>query len=124
MEQKVLIRAAAFIFILTLSATAHLQAEVNFYSKIPQEELLPKLLDSMSDPELLGQVFLLGYSGALPTPAIMNWIGQHDLGGVKIFGWNARNLRELTESITIMQRRASQNRLEIPLTIATDQEGG
>ncbi len=123
MEQKILTRAviAAILFVVRIS---FLQAEVNFYTDIPSEQLLPKLVESMTDSELLGQVFLLGYSGSMPTPEIIAWIERHGLGGVKIFGWNARNLTDLTDSVSRMQRAANRTRLKIPLTIATDQEGG
>ncbi len=124
MEQKILTRVAVLCLLFSLVSTASVFAQINFYSDIPSDKLLPKLLDSMSDEELLGQVFLLGYAGSLPTPQIMDWITHHGLGGVKIFGWNARNLADLTRSISEMQTAASKNRLQIPLTVATDQEGG
>lgn len=124
MEQRALTQRTIFSLLLTVLTTASLQAEVNFYTNMPTEQLLPRLLTSMDDSELLGQVFLLGYAGSLPTPKIMGWITEHGLGGVKIFGWNARNIADLTESITRMQRAATETRLKIPLTVATDQEGG
>ena len=78
----------------------------------------------MNDTELLGQVFMLGYFGRTPSPETLRWIGEKKIGGIKIFGWNAENLRDLTRSITMLQQEATETRLSIPLLIATDQEGG
>ena len=95
-----------------------------FFSALPAGALTQVLVSTMSDRELLGQVFMLGYDGDLPSPEILAWIRDHGLGGVKIFGWNATSLRALTKSITMMQTAALGTRLHIPLLIATDQEGG
>ncbi len=83
-----------------------------------------QMIAVMDDSELLGQVFLLGYFGQTPSPQIIDWIKNRHIGGVKIFGWNAENLQELGRSIGIMQFAAKESRLQIPLFIATDQEGG
>jgi len=95
-----------------------------FYSALPSTALAQVLVSTMSDEELLGQVFMLGYDGDLPSPEILAWIRDHGLGGVKIFGWNATSLGNLTKSIGLMQTAALGTRLRIPLLIATDQEGG
>ena len=85
---------------------------------------IDRIIASMNDTELLGQIFMLGYFGSKPSEEILHWIGEKKIGGVKIFGWNAEDLGELTESIVQMQRTAAQTRHSIPLFIATDQEGG
>ncbi len=95
-----------------------------FYTALPAGALTQVLASTMSNEELLGQVFMLGYDGDYPSPEILAWIRDHGLGGVKIFGWNATSLRALTKSITLMQKAAQETRLHIPLLIATDQEGG
>src|SRR6056297_1446444 len=83
-----------------------------------------RILASMSDKELLGQVFLLGYFGRSPSAEILDWIKNKHIGGIKIFGWNAENLQELAQSVGVLQSAATESRLKIPLFIATDQEGG
>lgn len=79
---------------------------------------------AMSDTELLGQVFMIGFSGPGADPTILSWIEEKRIGGVKIFGWNGTNLPRLARAAGTMQQRALATRLEIPLFIATDQEGG
>ena len=43
----------------------------------------------MSDEEVLGQILMMSYPGAVPDALLFDWIGKRALGGVKIFGWNA-----------------------------------
>lgn len=131
MEPKVLRSPArpgfllsAAILALFLAVAPRAVALNTFSTGIPAPSLVNTLIASMSDSELLGQVFLLGYSGTTATPPILEWIRKHDLGGVVVFGWNATNLTDLTRSIAEMQRTAHATKLQIPLLIGTDQEGG
>jgi beta-N-acetylhexosaminidase len=98
--------------------------EPDFWSDLPREELLDRLIQSMSDDELLGQVFMLGYIGVRPSEDVLHWIRGRNLGGVKIFSRNVSTLGGLADSIRSMQKAASENRLRIPLLVSTDQEGG
>lgn len=95
-----------------------------FWENEGEDSLVQTILAQMTDEEVLGQVFLLGYSGSSPSKEIMEWIRTRNIGGVKIFGWNAGNLQKLTSSISLMQKTAGSTRNAIPLLIATDQEGG
>ncbi len=88
------------------------------------EEIAESLIDSMSIEEILGQIFFLGYIGKKPSDEIKMWIKQRNLGGVKIFTRNVRDLENLSASIKEMQEIAVSNRYGIPLLVATDQEGG
>ncbi|MBR4159511.1 MAG: glycoside hydrolase family 3 protein [Spirochaetia bacterium] len=78
----------------------------------------------MSDEELAGQLFMISYPGVDPDETAIQWIEERNLGGIKIFGKNVESLPKLAENIGIMQDKASQTRLRIPLLTATDQEGG
>ncbi|WKC58165.1 glycoside hydrolase family 3 protein [Borrelia sp. P9F1] len=78
----------------------------------------------MSDKELLGQMFMISYPGEQITNFTLNFIKDKNLGGIKIFGWNAGSLPMLIDSINKAQVMSQRNRFKIPLFIATDQEGG
>jgi beta-N-acetylhexosaminidase len=78
----------------------------------------------MTDDELLGQVFFLGYQGVGPSPEIKSWISEHHIGGVKLFPRNVSDLRSLASDVNLMQALAARGRFQIPLFVATDQEGG
>ncbi len=82
------------------------------------------MASSMSDEELLGQVFMIGFHGPGADSAILSWIREKHIGGVKIFGWNGENLKVLARTSGTMQRAAIESGRGIPLFIATDQEGG
>jgi beta-N-acetylhexosaminidase len=89
-----------------------------------RDELIDELIASMNETEMLGQIFLFGWFGSAPSDDILYWIREKKIGGVKVFGWNAGDVEQLADSIATMQRAASESRHEIPLLVATDQEGG
>ena len=91
----------------------------------PDPSLLAEsLLNQMTDEEILGQLFLVGYSSTEPSALLLEWIRSRGIGGVKIFGWNAEDLHRLYRSVQKMQELSQRNRMKLPLFIATDQEGG
>ena len=79
---------------------------------------------SMDAGELAGQVLMLGYTGTRPSSEFLDWVREAGIGGVKVFGWNSTDLVALAEGLGEMQRTASRTRLQSPLLVATDQEGG
>jgi beta-N-acetylhexosaminidase len=87
-------------------------------------DLALRLTAEMTDEQALAQTFMLGWVGAEPSPLIMNWIRDRNIGGVKIFGWNTGNTRKLAETVGDLQKAALAARFGIPLLVATDQEGG
>jgi beta-N-acetylhexosaminidase len=96
----------------------------SFWDDRPDEELIEAILSQMTEEELLGQVFMLGYIGKRPSEEILSWIRSRNLGGVKIFTRNVDTLAGLSASIEEMQEVAGDGRFQIPLFISTDQEGG
>jgi beta-N-acetylhexosaminidase len=86
--------------------------------------LAAALVEAMSDEEALAQTFMLGWVGAEPSPLIMNWIRDRHIGGIKIFGWNTEDTRRLALTVGVLQKDSIDGALQIPLFVATDQEGG
>ncbi|MDR0718684.1 MAG: glycoside hydrolase family 3 protein [Treponema sp.] len=86
--------------------------------------LARRLADSMSDEQALAQCFMLGWVGAEPSPLILNWIRDRNIGGVKIFGWNTGDTKRLAATVGSLQKAALESGFGIPLFVATDQEGG
>jgi beta-N-acetylhexosaminidase len=113
----------AFVFGLGL-ALAFPSVPSRFWENRPDRDLVEKLVNDMTDEELLGQVFFLGYQGATPSPEIRRWISSRNLGGVKLFTRNVTTLPALASDIRTLQLLAQATRRQIPLFIATDQEGG
>lgn len=83
-----------------------------------------ELVASMSDEQRVAQILMLAWNGQEPSQEIMRWIRERNLGGVKIFGWNAEDLNVLTRSLATMQQASMDTDSGIPLFTATDQEGG
>jgi beta-N-acetylhexosaminidase len=83
---------------------------------------IDRIIASMSDRELIGQMVMIGFSGQsdMDKDAI-SLMQQYDVGNVILFGWNTRTFaqtKKLTENIR------SHNATDIPLTIGIDIEGG
>ena len=99
------------------------QNTVNFWTKLPNDELSRRITDEMTDSELLSQTFMFGWAGAEPPELLYQWV-ERGLGSVKVFGWNTDDIYLVAKSISTLQTRAGENRFQIPLFVATDQEGG
>ena len=95
-----------------------------FWRDAPVEEQVAYLLEAMSDSELLGQTLALGYRGTGFPDELRAWIEKRHLGSVKIFSRNVDGLGELAAGVGAMQEAARAARLQIPLLVITDQEGG
>ena len=88
------------------------------------EELASAIEAAMSDEQALAQTFMLGWVGAEPSPLIMDWIRERNIGGVKIFGWNTGDTLLLARTVGALQEASLAGTFKIPLLVATDQEGG
>ncbi|GHV71094.1 glycosyl hydrolase [Spirochaetia bacterium] len=88
------------------------------------ETLAQNIVNAMSDEQALAQTFMLGWVGAAPSPLIMDWIKDRNIGGIKIFGWNTGDTLRLAETVGTLQTAALEGPFNIPLLVATDQEGG
>ncbi|MDR2478972.1 MAG: glycoside hydrolase family 3 protein [Treponema sp.] len=88
------------------------------------QELAAAIETAMSDEQALAQTFMLGWVGAEPSPLIMDWIRDRNIGGVKIFGWNTEDTIRLAKTVGVLQEASLAGPFNIPLLVATDQEGG
>ncbi len=126
MELRLLSSRAARVLIalaILLSAAGH-AAALGFQDPGDPAALAAKISDAMTDQELLGQVFFLGWQGVGPSPDLLRWISTRAIGGVKIFPRNVADLPSLARDIATMQKLSVRGRFGIPLFVATDQEGG
>jgi beta-N-acetylhexosaminidase len=97
---------------------------VSFTDPGSEEALAAAIEKSMSDEQALAQTFMLGWVGAEPSPLIMDWIRERNIGGVKIFGWNTEDTLRLARTVGVLQEASLAGPFHIPLLVATDQEGG
>ena len=115
---------AALVLAALLLVTAGEVSALGFRDPGDPTVLAARITDAMTDDELLGQVFFLGWQGVGPSPDILRWIGTRQIGGVKIFPRNVSDLPSLARDVAGMQSLAQRGRFGIPLFVATDQEGG
>ncbi len=102
----------------------HLFPEPSFTDPGDPEILAGELVRAMTLEECLGQTLMFSWTGVQPSGEIDDWIGENNLGGIKIFGWNGYDDEALAATIGSYQEIALANRFAIPLLVATDQEGG
>ena len=116
--------AFALALLLAFPKNAAAQADINFWSDYPNEELADALVSRMSDEELYAQILMFGWAGAEPSDLLNEWVSSRGLGSVKVFGWNTDNTTLVARSVKSLQQKAQKRALQIPLFVATDQEGG
>ena len=114
----------ALAILLAFPKTAAAQGDINFWSDYPNEELADALVSRMSDEELYAQILMFGWAGAEPSDLLNEWVSSRGLGSVKVFGWNTDNTTLVARSVKSLQQKAQKRALQIPLFVATDQEGG
>jgi len=125
MEPRLLNRVARVLIAtaIVLGASAHAEA-LSFHDPGEPAQAAARIADAMTDQELLGQVFFLGWQGVGPSADLLRWISSRAIGGIKIFPRNVADLPSLARDIERMQRLSARSRFGIPLFVATDQEGG
>jgi len=116
------------IILLCSAASA---AALNFNDTGSEDELAKNITEALNNEELLAQTFMFGWkdSEGSPSREILEWISKRGIGGVKVFGWNSGNLEKLARTIGLFQNSALSGSsaaaaFDIPLFVATDQEGG
>ena len=117
---------AAVISLFLISSFANAQsskATVNFWDDLPNDQLAQAIVDQMTDTELYSQILMFGWAGEEPETLLYDWV-KRGLGSVKVFGWNTNDIHLVAKSISSLQATSQANRFEIPLFVATDQEGG
>lgn len=107
-----------------LSLNAQNSSALTFWSPLPNEELAEKLISQMTDEELLAQILMFGWAGSEASPLLLDWIKLRSLGSVKVYGWNTDNIVSVAKAVSQTQKLSQQTRFQIPLYVATDQEGG
>lgn len=120
-----MLRLRIVAFLILAAAPAYAESRLpSFYDDLPHEELAKKIINAMSCEELLAQTFMFGWAGQDPAGLLTDWIQTVGLGSVKVFGRNTGDSIKLAHAITLLQKKAASRRFNIPLFVATDQEGG
>jgi beta-N-acetylhexosaminidase len=86
--------------------------------------MLPGIIDDMTLEEQIGQLFMVGFHGTIPSPEILDMISRYHVGGVILFSRNVRDTRQVLELTSSLQEAARAVGHRYPLLIAIDQENG
>jgi len=100
----------AFCLVLTVSAELPVQYQ--------------KVLESMSLEEKVGQMLLLGISDTYVSSTVKQVVSELKAGGIVLFASNLTSTAQAVELTTKLQQEALKNRIEVPLLITADEEGG
>ncbi len=123
MKSEKFINVRKIFVVLVVILSGQFLGAISFWSDIPNEQLARQITNEMTDAELLSQTFMFGWAGAEPPELLYQWV-ERGLGSVKVFGWNTDDIHLVAKSISGLQRKAGEGRFQIPLFVATDQEGG
>ncbi|MFW6410132.1 MAG: beta-N-acetylhexosaminidase, partial [Halanaerobiales bacterium] len=90
---------------------------------IRAESEINQIIRQMSLEEKIGQLFMVGFPGSDVDENIKNMIEEYHVGGIIYFRRNIDSLNQVTDLCRELQK-SSFTSSELPLLIATDQEGG
>ncbi|MCZ6676863.1 MAG: beta-N-acetylhexosaminidase [Candidatus Poribacteria bacterium] len=82
------------------------------------------LIAEMTIEEKVGQLIMVGFDGPKANKEIKVHISQRFVGGVVLFGRNIQSPQQVARLTNELQQLAQGTKHQIPLLIATDQEGG
>ncbi|MFT9493435.1 glycoside hydrolase family 3 protein [Anaerosolibacter sp.] len=91
---------------------------------MPPKEIDPSqiLLDQMNLEEKIGQMLIVGFEEALPTPQTQQLIQENKIGGFILF---QRNYKDFDGAVQLTNQLKSWNKENsLPLFISVDEEGG
>jgi beta-N-acetylhexosaminidase len=81
-------------------------------------------IPELSLAQQIGQLFMVGFHGDEPTPALLDLIANRGVGGVILFSRNLRSAAQTSTLTQALQQAARSAGHPAPLLIATDQENG
>jgi beta-N-acetylhexosaminidase len=86
----------------------------------------PAVLASLSPQQLAGQRVIYSYSGLTPPASLISLIKHGEAAGVIFFGQNISSKAQIANVIKQLDQAnaSSQNPVQAPLLLMTDQEGG
>ena len=83
-----------------------------------------QLVARMSIEEKVGQLIVVGFDGTTVNSTIRANISQRFVGGVALFARNIQSPQQAARLTNDLQQLAQETKHQIPLFMATDQEGG
>lgn len=86
-------------------------------------ERVEKTVNSLSQEQMTGQLLMVGFNGKEPDYYVSQMINLRYVGGVILYGRNIETTEQITKLNSELQKM-SLAKVNLPLFIAIDQEGG
>lgn len=96
---------------------------VNKDKKNDLNERVEKTVNSLSQEQMTGQLLMVGFNGKEPDYYVSQMINLRYVGGVILYGRNIETTEQITKLNSELQKM-SLAKVNLPLFIAIDQEGG
>lgn len=90
-------------------------------NKISLDERVENVVNSMSLPEKVGQMVMIGVDGTDVTEDSLFMLHQYHMGGVTLFDRNMQSKEQVKQLTEHLQKQSGE---KLPLFIAVDEEGG
>lgn len=90
-------------------------------SSIPPDQTEQEILNSLSIQQKVGQLLMIGFDGEVPTEGLKDQIQGMNVGSVILFPRNIKNQKQV---LTLTKSIQALNKSPLPISIATDEEGG
>ncbi len=94
------------------------------FPTVAKELSIDSLLEQMTVEEKVSQLVVVGFPGTSVSTKLEQEILARPPGGIVLMGDNVDTPAQVAQLCNTLQKIASQTKSQIPLLIATDQEGG
>jgi beta-N-acetylhexosaminidase len=84
----------------------------------------PITVADLSLEQQIGQLFMVGFPGPIPSESVIDLIQRHHVGGIVLFTRNLVDAHQVFDLTSRLQAVAREAGHPYPLLIATDQENG
>ena len=91
---------------------------------IPEKDRVTKYMELLTMEQKIGQRFIINIKGSKLTDQIISYIQDEYAGGIILYPWNVKNLKQVKKLTREIQQKALENNPPVNLFICVDQEGG
>ncbi|WP_336785772.1 beta-N-acetylhexosaminidase [Paenibacillus sp. MMO-177] len=116
---------ASILVLLVLTGCGTAEQQQPVISETPKPvDPIADLVGSMSLPEKIGQMILVGMDGTEVQPEISKLIRDSHVGGVILYSDNIASASQTIKLVNDLKQINQDNGAKLPLLLSTDQEGG
>ncbi len=91
---------------------------------VPEKDRVTKYMELLTLEQKIGQRFIINIEESELTDQITSLIQDEYAGGIILYPWNVKNLKQVKRLTREIQQKALENNPPVNLFICVDQEGG